>query len=214
MKNLEVGRILAGAMRTNCYLVSDQITKEALIIDPADEADKIKINLMREEKKPIAILLTHGHFDHIKAAEELKREYHIKIYCLEEEKEVLENSDYNLSSLFGAGFTVSADSFLKDKEQIQIGPFSITVIHTPGHTMGSACYYITDENKTESILMSGDTLFHESVGRTDFPTGSASLLMRSITERLFCLDDSTPVYPGHDSETTIGHEKEHNPCIN
>lgn len=214
MKNLEVERILAGAMRTNCYLVSDQITKEALIIDPADEADKIKINLMRGEKKPIAILLTHGHFDHIKAAEELKREYHIKIYCLEEEKEVLENPDYNLSSLFGAGFTVSADSFLKDKEQIQIGPFSITVIHTSGHTMGSACYYITDENKTESILMSGDTLFHESVGRTDFPTGSASLLMRSITERLFCLDDSTPVYPGHDSETTIGHEKEYNPCIN
>ncbi len=213
MENLEVERILAGAMRTNCYIVSDKVTKEALIIDPADEADKIKNSLLRGEKRPIAILLTHGHFDHIKAAKELKKEYDIKIYCMEEERKVLENPEYNLSSLFGTGFQVSADSFLKDGEQMQIGPFFITVIHTPGHTVGSACYYITKEDKTEGILMSGDTLFHESVGRTDFPTGSASSLVHSVKEKLFCLDDSTPVYPGHDSFTTIGYEKQNNPCV-
>ncbi len=148
MENLEVERILAGAMRTNCYIVSDKVTKEALIIDPADEADKIKNHLLQGKKRPIAILLTHGHFDHIKAAEELKKEYDIKIYCMEEERKVLENPEYNLSSLFGTGFRVSADSFLKDGEQMQIGPFFITTIHTPGHTVGSACYYVTDaDNK-------------------------------------------------------------------
>lgn len=200
-------RILAGAMRTNCYLIYDEETREALILDPADEEAKLARMLKEQGLKPAAILLTHGHFDHIGAVEPLRKQYGIRVYCLAEEKELMENPGYNLSELFGAGFGVTPDVTLRDGEELCLAGFRIQVIATPGHTAGSCCYYFPEDR----FLISGDTLFEESVGRTDFPTGSTSMLVRSIRERLFVLPEDTPVYSGHGEATTIGHEKQYNP---
>lgn len=202
-----IQRVLAGAMRTNCYLVYDEITKEALVADPADEAEKLERLLAEKGLKLRAILLTHGHFDHIGAAAALRENYHADIYCLHEEAEILENPEWNLSALFAAGFTVKPDSLLEDGQELFLAGFPIRVIATPGHTKGSCCYYFTEDK----FLLSGDTLFEESVGRTDFPTGSTSDLVRSVQEKLYLLPDDTPVYPGHGEMTTIGHEKQCNP---
>lgn len=200
-------RILAGAMRTNCYFIYDEDTKETLIVDPADEAEKLGRLLEEKGLKPQAILLTHGHFDHIGAVDALREKYHAEVYCLAEEKEILENTEYNLSGLFAAGFTVKPDHLLSDGQELTLAGFPIRVIATPGHTKGSCCYYFTEDQ----FLISGDTLFEESVGRSDFPTGSASALVRSIQEKLYLLPDDTPVYSGHGEMTTIEHEKRCNP---
>lgn len=197
-------RLIVGVMRTNCYLVYKDNTKETLVVDPADKVEKISQALEESGLKPVAILLTHGHFDHIGAVEGLKKKYGCKIYCLDGEKEVLECADYNLSAMFSNSFTITPDVLLKDGEELSLGGFVIQVIATPGHTKGSCCYYFPEDR----FLISGDTLFEGSVGRTDFPTGSASMLMCSIKEKLFVLPEDTPVYSGHGEPTTIGYEKQ------
>ena len=129
------------------------------------------------------------------------------MYAEEEEKEVMESPDKNVSLLFtGKGVTLSGDVFLKDKEQITLAGIDIQVIHTPGHTKGGCCYYLPQQ----MLLFSGDTLFHSSVGRCDLPTGSYATLVRSIKERLFVLEDEVKVLPGHGDVTTIGYEKKYN----
>ena len=207
MGQILIQRILAGALRTNCYLIYDAETKKALLVDPAEEAHKISRIVDEGGFVPEAILLTHGHFDHIGAVEELRERYHCLVYCLEEEKEVLENAGYNLSAMFADSFTVTPDILVKDEQRLIISEFSIQVIATPGHTKGSCCYYFPEDR----FLISGDTLFEESVGRTDFPTGSTSALVRSIREKLFVLPSDTTVYSGHGEPTTIEHEKKYNP---
>ncbi len=197
----------AGSMRTNCYFIYDDDTKEMLLVDPAGEADKLTRLITEHGLKPVAILLTHGHFDHIGAVDEIRGAYGIPVYCHEAEKQILENVEYNLSTWMGAGFTVKPDEFLTDGQEITLAGFSIKVIATPGHTKGSCCYYFVEDG----FLISGDTLFQESYGRTDFPTGSMSELARSIREKLFVLPEETPVYSGHGEPTTIAHEKRYNP---
>lgn len=208
--------IPAGSMPANCYFIYDDDTKELLIADPAGDADKLKQRITEYGLKPVAILLTHGHFDHIGAVDELRAEYGIKVYCMEEEKEVLENVAYNLSTWMGEGFTVKPDVLLTDGQELVLAGMRIRVIATPGHTRGSCCYYFEQEEKEHQphpgdFLLSGDTLFAESYGRTDFPTGSMSQLTRSIKEKLFVLPDETPVYTGHGEPTSIEHEKRYNP---
>ena len=154
-----------------------------------------------------AILLTHGHFDHIWGANELRRLSGAKIYAYEGEKELCEDAGKNVSRDAGRPETVQADFYEKDGALLELGGFSLKLIATPGHTGGSCCYYLEEEK----ILFSGDTLFEGSVGRTDFPTGSMSSLVRSIKERLLVLPDDVTVYPGHGDTTTIGDEKKYNP---
>lgn len=201
-------RILTGALRTNCYFIYDDDTKETLIIDPADEADKLAGILKEHGLKPAAILLTHGHFDHIGAVDELRKKYGTEVFCLAREQEIMEDAGNNLSAMFGQSFTVKPDKLLTDGQELVLAGFSIRVIATPGHTKGSCCYYFKDDR----FLISGDTLFEESVGRTDFPTGSVAELVHSIQEKLFVLPEDTPVYSGHGEPTTIGHEKRFNPA--
>lgn len=200
-------RVPAGAMRTNCYFIYDEISKETLIIDPADEAERLCSLITEQELKPVAILLTHGHFDHIGAVQKLRTKYRTQVYCLDKEQEILESDGKNLSSVFGYGFTVKPDKLLVDGQKLTLAGLSIEVMATPGHTQGSCCYYFPEDR----FLISGDTLFEESYGRTDFPTGSESALVRSIREKLFALPEETPVYAGHGEPTTIGHEKRFNP---
>ena len=155
-----------------------------------------------------AILLTHGHFDHILAAEEIKKEYDIKIYASEAESQILTDSNNNLSVPFtGEPFVINSDVGLKAGEELKIGPFRIKLIAVPGHTIGGMCYYFEEAG----TLFSGDTLFAGSVGRHDFPTGNGLQLLTGIKDKLFTLPEETICYSGHGELTTIGYEKENNP---
>lgn len=207
MKNLQIETLVLGMMATNCYLAMDKATKKLLIIDPAASPERIISRIDALGAEPAAILLTHGHFDHIGAADALREKYKIPVCALDKEQEICENEDKNLSLMCGRGFTVKADRFFHDGEAVQMAGMQISVLHTPGHTCGGACYYIPEE----SVLFSGDTLFCCSVGRTDFPTGSMSMLRESIHAKLFTLPEDTLVFPGHNESTDIGYEKKYNP---
>ena len=207
MGQIEIKSMTLGMVATNCYLIINKETKEALLIDPADNALRIS-NVIEENVCTLkAILLTHGHFDHIMALNELKKRYNVPVYAHEEEEEVLKQSSLNMSGMIGQIYTTQADIYVKDGEHLKLAGLDIIVLHTPGHTKGGVCYYLPEEK----VLMSGDTLFHCSIGRTDFPTGSMSQLVRSVKEQLFVLPDDVQVYPGHDSVTSIGYEKQYNP---
>ena len=207
MGQIEIKSMTLGMVATNCYLIINKETKEALLIDPADNALRIS-NVIEENVCTLkAILLTHGHFDHIMALNELKKRYNVPVYAHEEEEDVLKQSSLNMSGMIGQIYTTQADIYVKDGEHLKLAGLDIIVLHTPGHTKGGVCYYLPEEK----VLMSGDTLFHCSIGRTDFPTGSMPQLVRSVKEQLFVLPDDVQVYPGHDSVTSIGYEKQYNP---
>lgn len=207
MGQIEIKSMTLGMVATNCYLIINKETKEALLIDPADNVLRIS-NVIEENVCTLkAILLTHGHFDHIMALNELKKRYNVPVYAHEEEEDVLKQSSLNMSGMIGQIYTAQADIYVKDGEHLKLAGLDIIVLHTPGHTKGGVCYYLPEEK----VLMSGDTLFHCSIGRTDFPTGSMSQLVRSVKEQLFVLPDDVQVYPGHDSVTSIGYEKQYNP---
>lgn len=209
MTEIKVESYVVSDFGTNCYFVINTETKEMLIVDPGDNATMLAAKIEDEQLKPVAILLTHGHLDHASAAEELAKKFEIKIYAHEAEKETLEDSHMNLTAAFGTAKVFHADVFLKDDEILELIGCKIKVLFTPGHTPGGCCYYFNDQR----LLFSGDTLFCESVGRTDFPGGSSSTLIRSIREKLLNLSDDIKVYPGHMAQTSIGTEKMYNPFI-
>lgn len=207
---MTVKEFQVGVVGTNCYLAANSETKELLIIDPGDDAAVLKDYIKDNSYKPAAILLTHGHFDHCMAAEKLAEHYAISIYVHEDEKEIMENPACNCCGMIGRELVFKADRYFHgEKDHLSLAGFEIDVLHTPGHTPGGVCFYI----KSENILFSGDTLFCESVGRTDFPKGSMSELVRSIKEKLLPLPEDTRVLPGHAEWTSIGNEKQYNPFI-
>lgn len=207
MQKMRIVTMQLGMLATNCYLVANEETGELVIIDPADEAERITARVRQMNARPVAILLTHGHFDHIGAVTSLQKTFVIPVCVMTEEQELLQDVQKNLSGLYGKPVTVQADRFLRDGEKVQLAGFFFTVLHTPGHTVGGCCYYC----KEEQVLFSGDTLFHGSVGRTDFPTGSMGMLHDSIHRKLFVLPAETNVYPGHGEATDIAYEKRYNP---
>jgi glyoxylase-like metal-dependent hydrolase (beta-lactamase superfamily II) len=140
---------------------------------------------------------------------ELRGAASVKVYAYEEEQDVCENTHNNCTEQISRLYTVKCNRYLKDNEEVDIAGIKFKVIATPGHTKGSCCYYFEDAG----ILISGDTLFCGSIGRSDLPTGSAATLIRSVNDRLMCLPDDVKVYPGHGDETTIGFERRNNPFI-
>lgn len=207
MGKLQIASAALGMLSTNCYFLNNTETGETILVDPADEAVSIKNWCINNGKKPVAVLLTHGHFDHMLAADALRKEFGIKIYVGEDEKELLENAVWNLSAMWSSPATLKADEFLSGGQLLKLAGFEIRVIATPGHTAGGVSYYLADEG----VLLSGDTLFAGSYGRVDFPTSSMAELARSIREKLLTLPEETVVYPGHGEATTIKYEKAYNP---
>lgn len=209
MAPLRVEQYVVGSVQTNCYFAINENTSEVLIVDPGARAKRLAEIIDEEKLNPTAILLTHGHFDHAGGAAELAERYGIKVYAEEHERETLENPAINLSVWEGRQLSYHVDVFLHDEQEIDLAGFHIRVLHTPGHTVGGCCYYFSYQN----VVFSGDTLFAQSVGRTDFPKGSASALIRSIEEKLMPLPDETTVYTGHNEITTIGTERMYNPYL-
>lgn len=204
---VKIGKIVAGSLQTNCYFIYQENEKKILVIDPPDRGEHL-YNVFTENGYEIsAILLTHAHFDHIWGCNKLRELSGVKVYALEEEKEVCESAFLNVSEDFGRPCTVIVDEFFKDGEKKTIEGMNFTVIGTPGHTKGSCCFYFEEDK----ILVSGDTLFEGSAGRTDFPTGNSSQLLASLKNKLMCLPDEVRVFPGHGGSTTIGDEKRYNP---
>ena len=203
MAKIMIRSVTVSECYTNCYICMNKNTKEGFIVDPGDDELKISVNVSRLEMIPKAILLTHGHFDHIGAVNKLKERYNIPVIVGAKEEKVLTDSRMNLSSMFGEPVKVNGDKFLEDGETFQVAGFDIQYVLTPGHTPGSGCFYIEEEQ----VLFSGDTLFQASRGRTDFPGGSESDIIKSIKNKLLVLPGETEVYPGHMNITNIDSEK-------
>lgn len=209
MSQIKIGRLILGIAQTNCYFVYREGNNEVIFFDPADKGDYIYEALREKGFHVKGIMLTHGHFDHIWGTNKLRELSGAPIYAYEEEKALCEDAVTNVSDQVGRPYTVIPDRYLKDGEEITIADMTCRLIATPGHTIGSCCYYFEEAG----MLIAGDTLFAESVGRTDLATGSMSAIVRSIQERLFVLPDETKVYPGHGESTTIVHEKQYNPFV-
>ncbi len=220
MAEIKIGRMVLGVCQTNCYFLYRAGEGEAIVVDPADNGDRIADALDRNGFRVAGILITHGHFDHILGCDALKQAANeeaakmgkepVKVYASQAEREILTDARLNLSKGMSGAYTMEADVYVKEGEEITIAGMTCKVIETPGHTAGGCCYYFEEAG----LLISGDTLFQESVGRTDFPTGSMSTLVRSIKDKLFVLPDETVVYPGHGDSTTIKLEKRYNPfCV-
>ena len=209
MGELKIGRAVMGEVATNCYFVYDSENKNTVVFDVPCDGEGLYKALTGKGLKIAGICLTHGHFDHILGANELRKLASVKIYAYEGEKDVVEDTHNNCTDQTARLCTVKCNSYLPDGEEIDIEGIRFRLIATPGHTKGSCCYYF----EKDGFLISGDTLFEGSVGRTDLPTGSTGTLIRSINEKLMCLPDEVKVYPGHGSETTIGYERKYNPFL-
>lgn len=200
---MQTVRIEVGALQTNCYIVYDEYTKKGFIIDPGAEAKRICAEIVKYKVDPEAIILTHGHFDHIMAIDDLRDEFDdIPVIACEKEAELLNDPSLNSSERIRKPYSVIPDRTVSDREVFTVSEIKITALATPGHTIGSMCLYVEDSK----VLFSGDTLFCGGYGRTDLPTGDMSMLVDSLNNVLALLPKDTTVYPGHGEKTSIGRE--------
>lgn len=209
MSNLKIDTIVVGPIQTNCYIVWNESTKEALVFDPGDQGVKIYEELQKRQLTLKAIFLTHGHFDHMNAAAYLVNQTHARSYISREEERLVTDPNLNCSILFGQPSSFVPDEYVKDNDILFYLDTQMKVMSTPGHTAGSVCYYFEED----SVLISGDTLFFESCGRTDFPTGNAHQMRETLELLLTKLKEDVVVYPGHGCSTSIGYEKKNNPYL-
>src|SRR4030042_4216516 len=202
--------LILGGYQTNCYVLrKDDAAQECLVIDPGLEADELIEFLDEQKLNPVAVVLTHGHIDHIAGVAVLRNRFpEIKVYIHNLDAEMLTEPKRNLSAMTGSAFVTGAeDVSVKERDIIDLAGVKLLVLHTPGHPPGGISLY----SKQAAIAFVGDTLFADSIGRTDFPGGSVSQLLNSVREKLFTLPQKTQVYPGHGPATTIAAEKAHNP---
>ena len=192
-----------GPIGTNCYLLLDEETKEAFLVDPGDEAEYLISELNRREVMLRAVLLTHGHFDQVLAVSAVKEAYPgAEVLMGERERPMAENEDLN-SGFPGQHCSYAVDRYLAGGEEISLAGVTLRVLETPGHTAGSVCYYAEELG----VLFAGDTLFYHSYGRYDLPTGSVRDLRESLTTLLTTLPEEVQVLPGHGRTTTIKEER-------
>ncbi|EOS7907776.1 MBL fold metallo-hydrolase [Enterococcus hirae] len=207
---MHIEQIKTGMIEENCYLVYND--EALLIIDPGEDAAKIKTQIEKTQQQPVAILLTHTHYDHIGAVEELRQFYQIPVYVSPLEQSWLGDPILNLSGLGRhvdiANIIVSPAEYEFEMKPYRLGNMTFRVVPTPGHSIGSVSFIFDD------FVVSGDALFKGSIGRTDLYTGNLEQLLHSIQTQLFVLPDEFAVYPGHGDATTIEHEKRTNPFFN
>jgi len=209
---MKIDRLIVGAFETNCYVVRrDEAAPECLIIDTGlDDNDLVEF-LEAHQLVPVAVVLTHGHVDHIVGLAALRQRHPgLKVFIHQLDAPLLTDPEANLSGLAGLTFaTAPADVLVREGDVIEEAGVRLQVLHTPGHTLGGICLYA----EADHLVFVGDTLFADSVGRTDFPGGDMDQLIESIRTKLFTLPDQTAVYPGHGMRTTIGREKRANPFV-
>ena len=206
---MKIIKLEVGNLGANCYILYCEKTLKGAVIDPGGNANDIINVINRENIKIVYIINTHGHADHIAANDKIKEYTGAAVLIHKDDANMLTSSQGNLSVYIGDNLICqAADGLLTDGEVINVGEIQVHVIHTPGHTPGGICLKANNE-----VVFSGDTLFQQSIGRTDFPGGSFKQLMHSVKEKLFILADSIKVLPGHGGETTIGDERHTNPFI-
>ena len=203
IEKLEVGPIMA-----NCFILGCEETKEAVVIDPGDDADRILMALAKLELKVKYLINTHGHFDHVGANKRMKEVTQATLAIHPEDAHMLQELGQS-AAMFGlsAENSPEPDQLLNDGDTVSFGKITLKVIHTPGHSRGGICLH------TEGHLFAGDTLFAGSIGRTDLPGGNYDTLIASIKDKLLSLDGDTVVYTGHGPETSIAREKQSNPFL-
>jgi len=207
--SVTVKRLVVGPIEENCYIVyrEEDPGRSCFLVDPGAGGNRIVNALRSLGRTPGAIFLTHGHFDHIMAVDWILKEYpSVPVYAWEKEREVLEDPAKSMLSGVAKNYALNDVRYLKADSVTEAAGIPVRLIATPGHTCGSACYLLEEEK----LLFSGDTLFRESAGRTDFPTGSDASIRESILGKLKVLPEDTAVYPGHGDGTDIGHEKKFN----
>jgi hydroxyacylglutathione hydrolase len=205
---MEIEILEVSPFQVNCYLVWSKEEKVGVIIDPGDEDELILERIEKNGITPKAILLTHGHADHIGAVKPLKEKLNIPLYIGHGDENMLESPSANVSLMFGFKITCPPpDHILKDSDVISFGPLKFSIFATPGHSPGGICYFI------EKVLFCGDTLFNGSIGRTDLPGGDYRQLIESIDKNILSLPDEIICYPGHGPRTTVGDERKHNPFL-
>lgn len=200
--------IVVGSYMVNCYLTGDSDTKEIIIIDPGFKPEDIINAIEEKDFIPVAIVLTHGHGDHIGAVEELIAKYQVPLFIHKFDEELIKGGTSSFTKMMhGRDIILKADKYLSDGDIVTAGKMEYKVLHTPGHTRGGICLVCED------AIFSGDTLFRGSIGRTDFPGGSYDEIINSIKTKLLDYPDDTKVFPGHNSPSTIGYEKKNNPFL-
>lgn len=204
----EIITIPVGALESNCYLVFCEKTRETIVVDPGEDAQIICKSIDDNRLNPVYIINTHGHVDHIGANGAIKERFNVPIAIHACDADMLINPKANLSVFIGDDIvSPPADQLLNDGDILHFGDEEMKVIHTPGHSQGGICLH------TGKILISGDTLFKGSVGRSDLPGSDYESLMDSLQNLINSLKEDTVVYPGHGPKTTIGTEKRSNPFL-
>lgn len=205
---MEVIVLELGQLGTNCYMLVNEVEKRAVIFDPGAEVQVILAEIQKRELKVEAILLTHGHSDHIGALHALQEATKASVMIGEKDANMLTDAKRNLSVFMGDNISLKeADRLLKDNDIIKAAGYEIKVLSTPGHTPGGVCYKVSD------MVFCGDTIFCESIGRTDFPGGSYPEILNSIKTKILTLPDDTKLFPGHGPSTTVGWERRKNPFL-
>ncbi|MBU3126381.1 MBL fold metallo-hydrolase [Clostridium tagluense] len=200
---MEIKRLITGIYGSNCYIVMDETTKEAVVLDPGGDVDDITRAIDIMGAKVTYILLTHGHLDHTTGVAQLKAITNATVCISKADDDLITKGEY----LFGPLIEGGADKLLKQWDVIRISNLEFTCLDTPGHTPGGMCF------KVENCVFTGDTLFAGSIGRTDFAGGDFNTIIMSIKLKLLCLPESTIVYPGHGPSSTINNEKLSNPFL-